>query len=177
MADEVGSWNSYVDSTPVEPSGGSWQSFYEAPSQSWQSSYDFTPDPKAWEYPLQANTSQDVADRFMEQHGGNAQAALGAATGARVGPFENSPMLRDASHDLWTRAALQQNPILARAAVPIIVPAYSGAKALAQTVSSANPYIGSKIDALSAAFGQDPLVSASWPSWSEIWAGMRPVFR
>jgi hypothetical protein len=174
MADEWGSWNSYSDPGPVDTSGGSWQSFYDAPSDvSWQQNYDFTPDPQSWEYPLQANSSQEVADRYMEQRGGNAQEALGAATQARGGQFENAPMLRDASHDLWTRAAIQQNPIMGRVAAPLLSPIYSGAKATAQTL---NPYMGHQIESITRALGQDSLINASWPSWAEMWAGMRPAF-
>jgi hypothetical protein len=181
MADESSGWSDYADYSTPDPSSWSdwsmptWDTPAPVDTSSWQQSYDYTPDPTASYYPLQANTSQDVAARYLQQAGGNAQQALGAATQARTGAMEYAPMLRDASHDLWTQAAMQQNPYLARLSVPILAPAYSAAKGIAQWVNALNPSIGGTIDPWMARMGQQPLVAASPPSFSEVWSGLRPI--
>jgi hypothetical protein len=182
VADESSGWGDYTDystpsydaSTYTDYSTPTWD--VPAPvEQSWQQTYDYTPDPTTSYYPLQANTSQDVANRYMQQSGGNAQQALGYATQARTGAMENAPMLRDASHALWTQAAMQQNPYLASLSVPVLAPAYSAAKGLAQWVNAMNPSLGGMIDPWMARMGQQPLVNASPPSLREVWSAMRPI--
>lgn len=126
--------------------------------------------------PPQGVGSEAVADWFLARAGGDPARALGEITRWRMGP-QDTPEIRDASHDLWTRTAIAQNPFLARLSAPILSPGYSAAKGLAQGVNALNPYLGAKIDPWLSSIGMEPWVAASRPSLSEVWSGMRPAFR
>lgn len=116
-------------------------------------------------------TVETLVQRYLDLSGGNLTAAQNLASQWRTGPLENDPVYRDAQHALLTAQFARDYPMLTPI-VPLLVVAYSGAKALVQALPEP---IGQAIDTWLTSLGADPLARASAPSVSEMVHGVAPL--
>lgn len=121
-------------------------------------------------------SAQGWIDMAMGQSGGDVSGANELLERLRNSPgydMNNAP-LRDASHELFSRAMIQEHPVIGYAPAAA-APAYSLAKYLMQSVLPTP--VAQVNDALLGRLGLPPLYNASRPSFSEAWHGIKPLFQ
>ena len=118
--------------------------------------------------PSDADTAT-LLQKYLTGAGGRAADATAAATADRMSnPLD--PNLRNAEHALFSQSIIDRlGPVAGRAVVGAAVPAYTGAKAVAQALPAP---VGQAIDRVS----PFPLAGATKPDMSEVKWGLRPVW-